>query len=133
MDKKEKTLEESLSYIECMTLNQNVDPVVYKCITQAQMNAINEYISDNRTATWFSDNTKEAPSREIVTSELVYYWMASYQIPFETQKWHFSRLMTLIHIFGVKNKDPKKMSRSEILARNKALNASRRARLKSKG
>ena len=133
LDKKDKTVEESLSYIECMTLNQNVDPVVYKCITPAQMKAIDEYISDNKTATWFSDSAKETPSREIVTSELIYYWMASYQIPFETQKWHFSRLMTLIRIFGVKNKDPKKMSRNEILSRNRALNASRRARLKTKG
>ena len=132
LDKKPKSLEESLSYIECMTLNQNVDPLVYRCISQPQMDIINEYISDNKSATWFN-NATEPPSREIVTSELVYYWMASYQIPFETQKWHFSRLMTLIRIFGVKNKDPKKMSKSEILARNKALNASRRSKLKSKG
>lgn len=133
LDPKPKSQEESIDYIKCMTLNQNVDNNIYKCFTPEHINLINEYISDNKTATWFSDSTKKPPSRNVVTSELVYYWMASYQIPFETQKWHFSRLMTLIQIFNVKNQEPKKMSKNEILARNKALNEARRAKLHTKG
>lgn len=133
LDPKPKTQEESIDYIKCMTLNQNVDDNIYRCITPKQMMEINEYISDNKSATWFNESTKKPPSRNVVTSELVYYWMASYQIPFETQKWHFSRLMTLIQIFNVKNQEPKKMSKSEILARNRALNEARRAKLHTKG
>ena len=133
LDPKTKSQEESIDYIKCMTLNQNVDPNVYLGITAEQMETINEYVSDNKTATWFRDSDKKSPNRNVVTSELVYYWMASYQIPFETQKWHFSRLMTLIHIFNVKNQEPKKMSKNEILARNKALNEARRAKLHTKG
>lgn len=133
LDSKEKTQEESLDYIRCMTLNQNVDNNVYRCLTPAQIKQIENYIGDNKSATWFNEAVKEPPSREVVTSELVYYWMFSYQIPLETQKWHFSRLMTLIRIFNVKNKDPKKIPKRDLLARNKALNASRRAKLHTKG
>jgi hypothetical protein len=92
-----------------------------------------EYIEDPMTATTFSNNKKEAKKGEFITSELVYYWMTALNIPMECQKWHFNRLMTLIRIAGEKNQPPKKMSKNEILSRNKALNAQRRAKLRSKG
>lgn len=133
LDDKPKTSEEVIDYVRCMTLNQNVDDRVYSVLTSEHIKAITEYIEDTRTATWFSKEQGRAPSREVVTSELVYYWMVAHQIPFETQKWHFNRLMTLIHICNVKNSEPKKMSKSEILSRNRELNAARRAKLKSRG
>lgn len=130
--KAQKTVEETLDYIRCMTLDQNVDPMVYKAIPASVIEQVNQYISEEKTATWFNEPNK-SPSREIVTSELIYYWMTAYQIPFECQKWHLSRLMALIRICSIKNAPDKKMSKSAILAKNKQLNAARRKAMHTKG
>ena len=130
--KTEKTLEETIDYIRCMTLTQNVDPSVYQFLTNSNVEEINRYISAPMTATWFSDNTVRH-SREQVTAELIYYWMIVNNIPFECQKWHLNRLLTLIRVCNIKNQPPKKRSRKEIMRRNSALNAARRQRLHTKG
>ncbi len=127
-----KTKEEEIDYIRCMTLTQNVDPIIYYCISQKDLIKINNYINDPMTATTFSDE-KKSTSREIITAEIIYYWMISYNIPFECQKWHLSRLMTLIRVCASKNSPDKKMSQKEIISRNKALNQARRAKLHSRG
>lgn len=131
LDKKQKTYEESIDYIRCMTLTQNVDPNSYYGITSELFIKINSYIESPCTATWFSDR-KGPPNREIVTSELIYYWMISLGIPFECQKWHLNRLLTLIKVCNEKNA-PKKMAKNDIRKRNASLNAARRAALHSKG
>lgn len=140
ISKEQKTKEETLDYIKCMTLTQNVDPIVYYFLSEENIKEINAYIEDKRTATWFNDTnpdgSKKTPSRrssEMVTSELIYYWMVSYQIPFECQKWHLNRLLTLIRICNVKNQDPKKQSKKEVLSNNAALNAARRKKLGTSG
>lgn len=133
LDKKEKTFEETIDYIRCMTLTQNVDPKVYNFLTRENVEEINKYIEDPMTATTFSDNSGGKNNREIVTSELVYYWMIALNIPFECQKWHLNRLITLVRVCNVKNQPPKKMSKREIMNRNAALNAARRKQLNSKG
>lgn len=132
LTKDEKTTEESRDYVRCMTINRNVSPEVYLALTPENYSDINSYIETDQTATWFN-NTNTTPSREIFTSELIYYFMVSYNIPWEAQKWHLSRLLTLIRICQLKNEPPKKMAKNKILARNKALNAARRAKLGSKG
>lgn len=129
----EKTTEETLDYIRCMTLNQNVDPNIYLGITPDILSEITEYINDEQTATWFSDSKNGPPSREIVTSEIIYYWMTAHNIPFDCAKWHLSRLLTLVRVCNVKNAPDKKMSKSEILHRNRKLNAARRAAKHTKG
>lgn len=131
--KNDKTPAELLDYVRCMTLNQNLDPNVYYALTTEDFRKINEYIDDPMSATKFSDVGTQSPSRDIVTAELVYYMMFSYRIPMECQKWHFNRLMTLIRVFNVKNSDQKKMPKHEVLARNRALNAARRAKNHTKG
>ena len=130
-ERTKKTTEQSLDYIRCMTLNQNVDYRVYYGLTSENIDTINEYINSNLTATWFTDTN--TPSREIVTSELIYYWMVAYQIPWEAQKWHLSRLLALIRICNIKNAPPKKMSKAAILRQNSQLNKARRKALHSKG
>lgn len=127
----EKTLEETLDYIKCMTLN-DVDPVVYTALTQDDVNKISAYIEDPMSATWFNDRNQR-PSREIITSEKIYYWMTAAQIPFECQYWHLNRLMTLIRICSIESQPKKKMSRNDIYNQNRALNEARRAKMKSKG
>ena len=124
-----KTREETLYYIECMTINNNVDKRIYNCISDEDIERVNEYIADEKTATWFTDyENVHNNNSEQVTSELIYYWMTINRIPFETQKWHLSRLMTLIKICNIKNSPPKKMSERETLERYKQINEKRRKR-----
>lgn len=131
---KEKTHDELVDYIRFMSLTSNVDPNAFKVIPRSEMDRILEYIKDPQSATTFADEKNGRASREIITSELIYYWMVALQIPFECQKWHINRLLTLVKICNIKN-DPKKnkMSRNDIYAQNKMLNAQRRAKLHSRG
>lgn len=128
------TTEEALDYIRCMTLTQNVPSEVYDVIPNAVVDDVAKYINAPMTATWFSDNNKKGrSSSETVTSELIYYWMIALNIPFDCQKWHLNRLLTLIQVCNIKNTPPKKMSKREITSRNAALNAARRKQFNSNG
>ncbi len=133
LTKQEKTIEETLDYIKCMTITQNVDPEVYNYLTNENIEEINKYIEAPMTATYFSDDKTAKPSREQITAELIYYWMIALNIPFECQKWHLNRLLTLIRVCNIKNQPLKKRSRKEIMSRNAALNAARRKQLNTKG
>lgn len=125
-----KTDEELLDYIRCMTITQNVNPEIYNRLTPDAIEKINNYIADPMTATTFK--SKPHGPRTITTSEVIYYQMIALGIPFECQKWHLSRLLTLIRVCNEKN-GAKKMSKHDIYAQNKALNDARRAALRSKG
>ena len=132
-DKKEKTAEQTLDYIKCMTLTQNVNPFVYLALTEQNMKEISAYIDDSQTATWFAeDKHKTGRNRQIITSEVIYSWMVAHQIPVEFQKWHINRLLTLIRVCN-ENNNPKKMSKRDVYAQNRALNAQRKAARRSKG
>ena len=133
LTKQEKTFEETLDYIKFMTLTQNVDPEVYKYLTNGNIGEVNKYIEAPMTATYFSEDKNGKTSREQITAELIYYWMISLNIPFECQKWHLNRLLTLIKVCNIKNTPPKKRSKKEIMSRNAALNAARRKQLNTKG
>lgn len=129
---KDKTWEENIDYYRCMTITKNVNPIVYRNITPVVAKKIQAYIDDSMTATTF--NQKEsADRREIITAEIIYYWMVSYNIPFECQKWHLNRLLALINVCGIKASPEKKMSQQAIYAQNKELNEIRKQRLHSKG
>lgn len=130
-----RTREQNIDYIRCMTITQNVDPNVYYAIGSSEMDKINEYINDPQTATWFSKQDEKEPKRNSrqVTSELIYYWMTSYNIPMECQKWHLNRLMTLIRVCALENTPKKDMSLKEIYKQNTALNNARRAKYKTRG
>ena len=125
--------EEILDYIKCMTLNKNVQSKVYDHLTPRNVKEIEKYISAPMTATYFSESKSNKTSRETVTSELIYYWMIALNIPFECQKWHLNRLLTLIRVCNIKNQPPKKMSKKDIMSRNTALNAARRKQFNTKG
>lgn len=132
LSKNNKTMEETIDYIKCMTITQNIDPVAYNGLTNQNINDINNYIDAPMTATTFN-NQHNSPSKEVITSELIYYWMIALNIPMECQKWHVNRLLTLIRVCNVKNTPPKKMSKKEIMNRNAALNAARRKQFNSRG
>ena len=130
---KPKTADETLDYIKCMTLTQNVSADTYRYLSQDNIEEINKYISSPMTATYFSDQKQRRGSNETTTSELIYYWMIALNIPFECEKWHLNRLLTLIRVCSIKNGPQKKMSQREILGQNAALNAARRKKLNSRG
>ena len=133
LSNKEKTYEETIDYIKCMTLTQNVNDTVYNLLDKDNIEKINKYIGDPMTATTFKEDPNKKSGREIITSELIYYWMISLNIPFECQKWHLNRLLTLIKVCGIKNQPPKKMSKKDVMSRNAALNAARRKQMNSRG
>ena len=132
MTKTMKTREEEIDYIKCMTLTQNVDPDIYNYISMENMQMINKYIEAPMTATTFS-NDKKKGKNEIVTAELIYYWMIALNIPVEFQKWHLNKLLTLIRVCNIKNQPPEKRSNQAIRNDYAALNAARRKALKTKG
>ena len=111
LSKKDKTFEETLDYIKCMTVTQNVKPEVYLNLTQENVDVVNAYINAPMTATYFSDEKATGSNGEQVTSEIIYYWMIALNIPPEYQKWHLNRLLTLIKVCNIKNQPPKKHSR----------------------
>ena len=132
LSKKGMTDEETIDYIKCMTLTQNVDQAVYDHLSRENIDQIREYISAPMTATYFSQD-RSGTSNEVVTAELIYYWMIALNIPFECQKWHLNRLLTLIKVCNIKNSPPKKMGKRELMNRNAALNAARLKQLNTRG
>jgi hypothetical protein len=132
LSKGEKTLEETSDYIRCMTITQNVDPSIYKFITNENIKKIEEYIDESMTATTFN-NPKQSINKNIITAEIIYYWMITFNIPFECQKWHLNKLLTLINVCSAKSQPPGKMNKKEIMSRNAALNATRRQAMGTKG
>jgi len=134
-----RTVEETVSYIKCMTTTQNVDPKAYMMLTKDNLEDVSKYIDDSMTATWFverKDIGTPPKNKEQVTSELIYYWMIALEIPFECQRWHLNRLLTLIRICNIKNNAGQKKGKKnprEILSQNAAINAARRKELGTTG
>lgn len=133
LGKEDKTHEEITDYIRCMTITQNVRPEIYQTLPSKTYAQVEKYINAPMTATWFSDKETVPKSREIITAEIIYYWMIAQNIPMECQKWHLNRLLTLIRVCSIKNAPPKKQGKRESLSSRNALNASRRAQMNTKG
>lgn len=132
LSKNEKSGEEMLDYIRCMTITQNVPDEVYFALDTNELMKINDYLNDSMTATTITK--QQGKSRgDIITSEIIYYWMISLQIPFECEKWNLNRLLTLIEVCNIKNSPGKKMSKSEIMRRNRTLNAARKQQMHTRG
>lgn len=134
LSKGNKTYEETLDYIKCMTITSNVDSSVYNNLTSEHIDRINKYIEAPMTATCFSEDRNSRHSREVITAELIYYWMIALNIPFDPcQKWHLNRLLTLIRVCNIKNAPPKKMSKRATASQYAQLNAARRKQLGTRG
>lgn len=114
LSSEDKTAEETLYYIrECMTLTPNVPPGVFSKLSEQNIIEINDYINDKATATWFREDPSRQRNREIITAEIIYYWMLSLNIAKEHETWHLNRLITLIRTVSEKNQPPKKMTRND--------------------
>ena len=134
LTKEKKTQEELLDYIKCMNTNPVQDTDIVQYLSANELNKIIEYINSPMTATTvtFFDEKKPRAKEETVTSELIYYWMISAEIPFECEKWHINRLFALLKICSAKNAPKKKMTK-DMAQSQAALNAKRRANLKTRG
>lgn len=133
LSKKKMTHEETLDYIRCMTITQNVRPETYYGLTAQNFEEVNAYINSPMTSLRFPADKKGNVSREPITSELLYYWMAILNIPIECQKWHLNKLIAHIKLCNLKNTPHKKMSQQEIMRRNAEINAANRKRFNTKG
>jgi hypothetical protein len=128
-----KTSEEILDYIRCMTITPNVNPDVYNRLTSDNVDVIVNYINSPMTAVTFRQTENNGIRGEQITAELIYYYMLTFHIPFECEKWHINKLITLIRVCSEKNQPPKKMSKDEILRRNAELNEQRKKQLNTHG
>lgn len=126
LTKNDKTPEELLDYVKCMTLTPNVDPDIYLRLTDSNYKEIEKYIGNPMTATTFSDNQNGKHNREIITSEIIYYWMVALNIPFECQEWHLNRLITLVRVCNIKNTPPKKRGSKDTASKYARMNAARK-------
>lgn len=128
-----KTTEETFDYLKAMVVTPNLDPdVLYRC-SQKNIDMIQEYIDSSQSATTFGEMPGRRGPGEVITSELIYYWMVAFTIPFECEYWHLNRLFSLIRICNIKNSKPKQMSRNELAQRNAELNAKRKEQLNTTG
>lgn len=136
LSESDKTYEEMSDYVRCMTLTHGVDPEVYRWIPASEVNRVIDYIKDPMTATWFKNNNlvgAQKNSREVVTAEIIYYWMIALQIPVEFQKWHLNQLLTLIKVVNIKNSKPEKVDPKTAAQQRAALNKARRAKYNTMG
>lgn len=129
----DKTDEETIGYIKCMTLTPDVPPEVYTRFSSANYLAINAYINQKMTATWFADHGPGKPTGEILTAELIQYWMITAGIPTEWEHRHLNKLFTLLRVFGAKNGPQKKMTPEEAARKQAEINRQRRAQYESAG
>lgn len=133
LSKVPKTREQTLDYIQCMTITQNVSSKVFACLTNENIAKITEYINAPMTAVHFIEDENQVGSNRSMASEIIYSWMINLNIPFECQKWHINRLLTLIRVCNTQNKPKQKRSSRDIMQRNAALNAARRKKHNTKG
>lgn len=127
------TAEETIDYIKCMCLDKNIDDLVFRAIPMEEYQKVLDYIADPMTATKITDRSNSRGNSEQLTTEVIYFYMTAFNIPFSCEKWHLNRLLTLIKVCSIKNGGDQKMGKHDIMNQNKALNAARRAKMHSKG
>ena len=129
LDDGPKNEEEYRFYIQCMTLNKDVDPLVYTVLQEDDIKKVTDYLHDSMTATTLPKQNNNRSNSEKLSSELIYYYMSALNIPFECEKWFLNNLIILISIASIKNNPQEKKSKpswSSIRALNAARNAKAR-------
>lgn len=133
LTKEAKTEEQIRLYVEAMIITPDYPSDIVAMLSQENMNTINRYIESTESATTFGSMPETKGRGETITSELIYYWMVAFNIPFECERWHLNRLFSLIRICNIKNTKPKQMSKHELAARNRALNEERKKKYNTSG
>lgn len=128
------TREQRIDYVKCMLINEVKDENIFLSITNADLKKVDEYINDSMTATVFSGRKERNVSGRFITAELVYYWMAAFNIPYyPCEEWHLNKLLTLIKVCSEEQKGPQKKSRRDAMMDQRALNEMRKKQLNTKG
>jgi len=133
LTKDEKSKKEIFDYLKAMVVTPGVDLDALYTLPNEKLIQIQEYIDSKESATTFGELPDHRGPNEVITSELIYFWMFSFQIPIQCETWHLNRLFSLIRIFGIKNSKPKKMSAQEVAMRNREINEQRRRELGTRG
>lgn len=103
LDGKQKTPEELMGYVECMVVGGCDSSDWIPQLTQEDFTRIKTYIESPESATTFGEMPERRGPKEIVTAELIYYWLVAFNIPWEAEKWHLNRLFALIRVCNIKN------------------------------
>lgn len=124
----EKTREELTDYIRCMILDdlsdEELETIIY-ALTPSDIKQVEQYLAEEQTATKFPEekNNPEPQSNELMTSELIYYYLGQIQCPFiPTENWNLSRVLTLIRVGSFKSKPEKKLNQKEALQQCEDIN-----------
>ena len=133
LGKDDKTSAETLAYIRAMVLTAGVPAEVFQHLSKDNVQAINDYINAAQTATTFRELGPKRPTRDIITAEIIYYWMVALSIPQECEMWHLNRLLTLVKVINQKNQPKRKMGRREMMQQQRSLNAQRRESMGTRG
>jgi hypothetical protein len=133
LSREKKTAEETIWYVKAMVLTPDIPPEVFNKLTEEDILKINKYIDAKMTATTFRETNAKSGLGEVITAEIIYYWMIALNIPFECQHWHLRRLLTMVRVCNEKNAPAKKMSKKEVAARQRQLNEERRAKYGTNG
>ncbi len=133
LSKDQKSPEEVLAYIEFMILTEDLPENLMLSLTREHFDVVQNYIDSAESATTFGQLPKQRGRGETITSELVYYWLVAFQIPFEVERWHLNRLFALIRICNLKNQKPEKQSKGEKARQFRELNEKRRAQYGTTG
>jgi hypothetical protein len=128
-----KTSEEILWYIRCMIIDNNYNENSILNLSQSNFEEINAYINSPQSATTFGSMPQRGGMSEVITAELIYYWMIAFTIPISCETWHINRLFSLIRICNIKNSKPQKMNRNEVASRNRMINEQRKQQLNTTG
>lgn len=128
-----KTPEETIDYIRDMLLTPDPPSNWMDLLTEKDATTIIEYIHSNQTATTFGMEVEQRGPKEVLTAELVYYWLVQFRIPFEVQDWHITRTMALIKIASIKQSKPKKMDKKQVAEQYRKLNEQRRQEMGTAG
>lgn len=127
LGKVEKTPEQILDYYRCMAITPDVPEGIWYKIDEKNIKDIQDYIEDPHTATAILARPGQK-SQDVPTSDLIYYWMFSLEIPLEAEKWHLNKLFALIKVFDAKNNQSKVDPKSAAQQRA-AINAANRQKL----
>ena len=115
----EKTQEQVMDYIRCMVMGDDYDDNFIYALTPQDLKKIETYIATDQTASTIPEekNNTEPKSNELMTSELIYYYLGQIQCLTPTiENWHLSRTLTLIRIASWKQKPEKELNKKEALA-----------------
>lgn len=131
-----RTEKEMVSYFEYMLISGIEYRPLVRLASPEQMLALTHYINKGSTATTVKEMAQKAGPNETPTSELMYYWLVAFKIPFKpTDEWHLHRLLMLVKVCGAKSTPSgrNKVNKRELAMSMREINEQRLRDLGTKG